>query len=222
MRKTISKYQLLLKDRYFVTHTVTAVLMLIGALAINFYAASYATFQASNHVTDLVLSNIPVFRVTFFFIYGSIYLSLLIAALCLIEPKRIPFVVKSLALFILIRSAFITLTHLGPFPERLLIEEAGIAWRFLGDRLFFTFFAGNDFFFSGHTGIPFLMAFIFWDNRFLRIFFFVASVLFGAVVLMAHLHYTIDVLSAFFISYTIYVIATKAFPNDKKLFSRAS
>jgi hypothetical protein len=39
--------------------------------------------------------------------------------LTLYEPKRIPFVLKSLALFIITRSTFVLLTHIGPFPDQI-------------------------------------------------------------------------------------------------------
>jgi hypothetical protein len=42
---------------------------------------------------------------------------------------------------------------------------------------------------------------------------------FGVVVLLGHLHYSIDVLSAFFISYGIYRIAEIIFHKDKMLWN---
>ena len=76
----------------------------------------------------------------------------------------------------------------------------------------FTF--GGDLFFSGHTGLPFLMALIFWNNKYLRYSFFALSFIFAATVLLGHLHYSIDVLAAFFITYTIFHIAIFIFKKD--------
>ncbi len=77
---------------------------------------------------------------------------------------------------------------------------------------------GGDLFFSGHTGLPFLMALVFWKKPILRYFFIASAIGFGAVVLLTHLHYSIDVLSAFFITYTIFHIAEFLFRKDRKLF----
>jgi len=44
-----------------------------------------------------------------------------------------------------------------------------------------------------------------------------ASLIFGAAVLFGHLHYSIDVFAAFFITYAIFHIAQKFFPKDYKL-----
>ena len=79
-------------------------------------------------------------------------------------------------------------------------------------------FNGNDLFFSGHTGLPFLLALIFWENKKLRFLFLGFSVLFAVVVLLGHLHYSIDVFAAYFITYTIFHICKFLFKKDWQLF----
>jgi hypothetical protein len=71
----------------------------------------------------------------------------------------------------------------------------------------------NDLFFSGHTGFPFLAALIFWENRFMRYFMISMSIAQSCTVLLMHVHYSIDVLSAFFITYTIYKVSDNIFNN---------
>jgi membrane-associated phospholipid phosphatase len=83
-----------------------------------------------------------------------------------------------------------------------------------GNELMSTFNVGSDFFFSGHTGLPFLIALIFWDNRLIRYISLSASILFGVSVLLGHLHYSIDVFAAFFITYSIFAIARRFFAKD--------
>jgi hypothetical protein len=78
--------------------------------------------------------------------------------------------------------------------------------------------SGNDLFFSGHTGLPFLIALIFWDHVYVRTLFLSSSVVFGVIVLLSHLHYSIDVFSAFFITYSIYHISLKLFHLDYTFF----
>ncbi|MEI8091030.1 MAG: phosphatase PAP2-related protein [bacterium] len=74
---------------------------------------------------------------------------------------------------------------------------------------------GADLFFSGHTGLPFLFALIFWNNKWMRYLFVLTAIYFGAIVLLGHLHYSIDVLSAFFITYTIRHINEFLWKKDK-------
>ena len=139
---------------------------------------------------------------------GTIALVLSIAYLALARLDRLPFVLEAIALFVAIRSLFLTLTHIAPFPTRMVFDSSLFA------RLDF----GGDLFFSGHAGLPFLLALLFWDHVRLRCYFLALSVLFAAVVLLGHLHYSIDVASAYFITFGIYHIALKLFPRDHAVF----
>ena len=62
------------------------------------------------------------------------------------------------------------------------------------------------------------MALVYWREKYLRYIFLVWSVFFGAVVLLGHFHYSIDVFAAFFITFTIYHIAIYFFPTSHARF----
>lgn len=210
------KYRDAFGDRKFVRSFLMSCLLLLITLIINYFAALYAYERASGAVADIVLSNIPVFDVDLIFIFGPIVFGVWIAFLCLLNPKTLPFTIKSVAVFVLIRSIFITLTHLGPFPDHAIIDGgSAVLLRALSDNPnFFLFSTGSDLFFSGHTGLPFMMALVFWKHSLTRTFCIATSIFFGIIVLLGHLHYSIDVASAFFITYTIYIIAKKMFKKD--------
>lgn len=202
----------------FVLSSLFSILLLFGSLVVNFYAGTYATEKASNSVTDIILSNIRIFDVEAVFIYGPLLLWTFVGILFIFKPQRIPFALKSISLFILIRSVFISLTHIGPFPSAIPIDSVDVI-NSIGHVIGkFTF--GGDLFFSAHTGLPFLMSLLFWEQRVLRLIFIAISLLFGVVVLAGHLHYSIDVLSAFFITYTIHHLAVLFFPRDHDIFER--
>jgi hypothetical protein len=195
-----------LKEREYRKAFIWSWAMLFASLFINFYAGTYATEKASNPVTDIILSNIPVFDVDAIFIWGAFGVVAVIAWACLIHPRRIPFALKTIGLFVIVRSVFITLTHIAPFPTHAAFDPISFASYFM---------FGGDLFFSGHTGLPFLIALMFWDHKPLRILFLILSVVFGSLALMGHLHYSIDVFAAFFITYGIYGIAEQIFKKDK-------
>lgn len=196
-------------DKTFLISLGIAFLLLIISFVINFYAGIYATENASNSVTDVILSNIRVYNVDTLFIYGPIYFWIFITIMLLIEPQWTPFTLKSIALFTIVRAIFISMTHIGPFPTQLVMEPNAVLEKFA---------FGGDLFFSGHTGLPFLMALVFWEHKYLRYLFILVSVTFGIIVLLGHLHYSIDVFSAFFITYTIFHIALYLFKKDRILF----
>lgn len=204
-RKIARRYGACLSEQTYRTSLAVSLLFFAGSLIVNFYAILFATEHASNPVADLILSNTPVFDVDYLFVYGTLFAATIAALIGMAYPKRLPFAFKAIALFLLIRSGFTSLTHLGPFTPYVASD--------FGNTITKTFF-GGDRFFSGHTGLPFLGALGFWRETLIRYFFLATSVFFGIVVLLGHLHYSIDVFSAFFITYTIFQIAVWLFPKD--------
>jgi hypothetical protein len=196
------------KLRYYAS-LLEAIILFIVSIFVTHFASKYANIRASNYVEDIILSNTPVFDFEFIFVQGAIMLCLFVVVLCIRFRKIAPFLLKSVSLFIIIRAMFVSLTHIGPYPSKLELES--------GLLNFIT--SGNDLFFSGHTGLPFLIALIFWDNIYIRSLFLASSVVFGVIVLLSHLHYSIDVFAAFFITYSIYHIAIKLFHNDYEFFA---
>lgn len=195
-------------QKSFIYNVLVGVIFLIVALFINQYANSYTMAHASNYVTDILLDNLPSVDVHLVFSEGAVIFMLILAATLFYEPKYIPFTFKSIAIFILVRSLFMALTHLAPPLNEIYIDPTDYISRFS---------SGNDLFFSGHTGLPFLMAFIFWNKKYLRYFFFFCSVVGGVAVILGHLHYSIDVFSALFISFGIFHICKKLFSKDFRL-----
>lgn len=209
MRNIIAKHKFHWSQKSFLFSAFSAFLFLASSLVVNYTAGNYAIKSASNGVTDIILDNLPIMDVDGIFIYGAILFGLFIIILLIKEPKQIPFIIKSIALFVFVRAVFISLTHIGP-----ILQQAPPVSNIILRNLMF----GVDYFFSGHTGLPFLMALSFWENKYLSNIFLVTSVIFGASALAGHYHYSIDVFSAFFISYGIFHIARWLFAKDYKLF----
>ncbi len=216
------RYKELFSDRNSAHSFVASFAFLLLSLIVNYFSALYAFKRASNYVDDIILSNIPVFNVDSLFIWGPLIFWVVLAFFLLSDPKKLPFTLKSVALFVLIRAGFVSMTHLGPFPDQSSMTLPGANWiaGFLGIDPTFSFIlsSGSDLFFSGHTGLPFLLGLIFWNKKGLRIFCVITSIFFGIVVLLGHIHYSIDVASAFFITYTISHIANRLFKTDRDRF----
>jgi hypothetical protein len=172
----------------YVYNTIFLIISIVLALVAKQYADSFE----GTPIPDLILDHIPYVNTDFFFYQGAFILLAIVLALFIRMPRYIPFTFASVALFYLIRSGFMVTTHL---PAASAIS-------------------GNDLFFSGHTGLPFLFSLIFWKHTTFRYIFIAASGIAGVSVLLSHVHYTIDVLGAYFITYTIYVIAKKIFKKE--------
>jgi hypothetical protein len=208
-RELVRRYKTFFANREAIYSVGLSVVLLGASWFVNYFAITFATGHMSNSVTDLVLSNIPVFNVADFFVYGTFVYGIVSLLLVLAHPKRIPFAFKSVALFWVIRSAFTTLTHAAPF-------EAHYVTNF-GPTIT-TMFFGADLFFSAHTGMPFLGALAFWKEKGIRLFYLLGSVYFAVIVLLGHLHYSIDVAAAYFITYSIFELAVWLMPEDRRLF----
>jgi len=202
-------YRRYLSDtRFLVACGVSLVILTVGVI-LNFYSGTYATEIAGNFVPDIVLSNTVALEVDGFFVLGTFVLVIFTVALMLAHLPWLPFTAASLGVFYVVRALFVSLTHIGPFPDRVALDWGEIVTKFIG---------GNDLFFSGHTGAPFLLALIFWRIPVLRHIFLAWSVFFATIVLLGHLHYSIDVLAAYFITYAIFHIAELFFKKYRTIF----
>jgi len=185
--------------------------LLAIAIIIQVFAGQYSSRVSlgANSVHDILLDNLPVINLDFMIVGGAIALWVLAWWLLITKPRYLIFGIKAIALFIISRAFFFSLTHVGAPARGIPPGPDNLGWGFYK----LLTFQGN-YFYSGHTGFPFLMALIFWDDDVWRPFFLVMSVLFGASVLLAHVHYSIDVFAAPFIVYGVYNITKHFFPKE--------
>ena len=210
LQQSYQEWKLLWKkslgDTQFFLSLFKGAILLTAAFIVETLANTYASIHASAPVADVILSNIPAHNVFWYYAYGPIIFTSILLVICLRWPSKLPFVIKSLAIFYFIRSAFVCLTHLGIPPGQIVGPGASPAIR--------RYFLGGDFFFSGHVGMPILMTCIFWGHVWVRRFLVVASIFFAIVVLWGHYHYSIDVAGAILITPSIFAIARWLFPED--------
>lgn len=189
----------------------TGILLLAVSLVVQIALGHFSSRVAVDapSVKDVFLDNLPLVNMDPAIVGGAIILWVFAWALLIVHPRYLLFSIKAIALYIVSRAFFFSLTHVGPYPLRYSpnARDHGYALYHL------VTFQGN-FFYSGHTAFPFLLALIFWDNRPLRYVFLFLTAFFGAAVLLAHVHYSIDVFAAPFIVYGMYIITTKLFPKD--------
>jgi len=180
------------------------------ALVIQQLANNYVAAINGPVVGDLILNHLPIWQVNNFFIPATIISTIIVTLLLLAKPQYLIFTVKSLGIFVIIRSFFIVLTHLGVSPYQQQADPNNVGYTLYN----FLYNAKGDFFFSGHTGVQFLLALIFWHEKWWRYFFLLCSLLFGVAVLIARLHYSIDVFAAPFIAHSMFTVAQRIFPKD--------
>ncbi|OGC82225.1 MAG: hypothetical protein A2V81_00615 [Candidatus Abawacabacteria bacterium RBG_16_42_10] len=190
-------------------YSLYGALFLLVIVWLNYQAGTFAFSRMSNGVADLILDSIPRLDVSFVFIEGALLMTLLIFIIALRRPTYIPCILFNVAMFFGVRAAAVILTHLGP---PLTVPDLTLA-----SNLTERFVQGADYFFSGHTGFPLVIALVFWDTRWIRYLFIGFSIFFGSTALLGHLHYSIDVFSAPFIAHSVVIISQRLLPQIWKV-----
>lgn len=208
MEVTIRFYRTLFGSRAYVRSLCEGTAFFAASTIAIFAAVTYATVHASNYVTDFVLSRIGPYNLRFLFVYGTLAAFVVTLGLVAWRPNRVPFALKAMALFLLVRAVFVSLTHMAPSP---IDPQKAVPF-------FNSIFYGSDLFFSGHTGMPLLAALAFWHMPQWRTFYLALTAFFGSVVLLGHYHYSIDVLAALFITHGVFQMSCWLFARDYALF----
>lgn len=178
--------------------------LLVASFGVMYAAGRYASSVAGPPLGDLLLDNLPTLDVNMLHIYAVTIFWIGVLIYVLRKPPSIPYITRSFALFICVRALFTVVTHMGPPPNLLVVpNDITAIYTFTGDMMF-----------SGHAGAPYLAALIFWHNRPVRIVCLTASGTFAVIVMLGALHYTIDVLAAYFITYSLYRLSLVLFRRD--------
>ncbi len=197
----------------------TALILLLVAYLFehfaNLYAFTYSLYPTTAPVGDIILDNIPVVDLNFIIVEMAMVAIVAGVMFVLSRPRHTLFTLKTFAIFISVRAVCISLTHVGIYPDHL-VPGLGVF-----DSIYTYLNFQEGLFFSGHTGLPFLLALIFWKEKWVRGVFLAMSAVFAAAVLLAHVHYSIDVFAAPFMAYGIFTLSKKLFPHDYLLIESA-
>lgn len=173
---------------------VVSALALLATFPYFFYTIEQHSGPVLN---DWLLAKIPPTDVSLL-IFGIIWAA---ALLLLIRARRSPAIfmifIYSYVIISMSRMLSINLFPLNP-PVGLLPMVDPITNAFYGDV-----YITKDLFYSGHTSTLFLIFLCLRQQRD-RLFAFIGSLLVGSLLLVQHVHYTIDVLGAFVFTYPLY------------------
>jgi hypothetical protein len=157
-----------------------------------------ASFPAGR---DPILEQLPIVRVVGVFEIGFLIVNAsAIGCALLWERNRVPYFLLAMAIFVGIRAVFVALCPYGPLPTMLPAYTSGLPSVLRGNVFF-----DSEQFFSGHTSTPY-MYFLFFRSR-ARWFFLASSAALALTALATRNHYTMDVLGAYFVTFSIYRLA---------------
>ena len=201
---TITKcnWQLLWRNRSF-RYKLFIGIFLITIILICFpYFFQYVEQRNGVALSDVVLYIIPTYDVSapiFISMWSSSFLMLLTAVK---KPEILLTFLIAYVILCLCRLATIFLFPLEA-PQGLIELTDPLSNSFYGAS-----FITKDLFFSGHVSTLFLM-YLCQSNRSLRYHTMIVCILVAILVLVQHIHYTIDVLFAFPFAYACFVTSKK-------------
>lgn len=178
-----------------------ALAALAGALLLNLALGQVAdrAGRLAPTAPDQLLPLLPRADLTWLYVWGfAVFVAWAFAVALWRERDRLSYIAWSYALLIAVRSVFIILTPLNQ-PAGAINPEGDPLFDAVGRYLTFR----HDLFFSSHTAMPFLGCLI-YRGRWVKATFLALSIALAASVLVCRLHYSIDVASAYFITYAVY------------------
>lgn len=184
--------------------------------------ALYGEGRGAPHLPDLIVDQLPyqplVDRYNHYLLtvaYVPVGLALLF-----VNPGRFCRYNVTTGLMSVVRGVCIAVTGLGPVrgpdlhagifdghPElywRALWELSTPGGQLLRDAAHI--YLNKDLFFSGHTGATVMLLLYVWPHRRLRAVMLCGHIVVVASVFLSHLHYTIDVIGAYAVAFSLYVL----------------
>jgi len=187
------------RNKTFVALALVAIILL---LLPSFFA--FIEKREGMVLQDFVLERLPASDVsipTFIIIWSVV---LLVFYRIYQNPSIFLVVAYGFILMCIARVLTISLLPLNPPPGLITLKDpiANIAYG--GKGIFIT----KDLFYSGHTGNMFLF-FLCLQAKWDKIIALSASFMVGILVLIQHIHYSVDVIAAFIFTYFLYLGAKK-------------
>lgn len=174
------------------------ILLLVVLISFPFFFA-FIEQRGGASINDRLLAHIPPNDVsipTFIVIWS---MSILLWVRCVQNPDIFILFLWCFCLLCFSRMITITLFPLNPPNDLIPLKDPLTSFFYGGTEKFIR----RDLFYSGHTSIQFLM-FLCLRKRLDKILTLLSSLAVGTLVLVQHIHYSIDVFAAFVFSYFIY------------------
>jgi hypothetical protein len=155
-------------------------------------------------LNDFIINSLPAYDVSIptFLIIWTMFLLFLYRAIY--NPALLLLFLWGFIFLSISRFISIYLAPLNP-PEQLIALRDPITNIFYGKK---HGFITKDLFYSGHTSTQFLM-YLCFTKQSDKLLALVSTILIGILVLIQHVHYSIDVIAAPFLTYLVFLLSKK-------------
>jgi hypothetical protein len=193
--------------RWWIGVLAGGIVFLFAAYAFYMNLGWYADHRALPKSSDWLLDRLPLVNVVPLLSWGWLVIHVYAVATALLYyPRKLPFLFFLLGVYLCVRTLYVFLSPIGA-PEAILhMGELDLLFPMVAGVYTFQ----NEFIFSGHTAMPFLFA-LFFETRAQKTLMLVGSAVMAVAVLLTRNHYTVDVISAWFMGYAIYVLSQRLY-----------
>lgn len=201
--------------------TALMVLSFLSVIAALFLTKIYLTFNETRIGWDLydpiigMIEPIDLSTPIFILTYGSIISGLICS---MISPKKIIQTNLTILSLLCYRLICMYLIPLEPPVGIIPLQDAFLMNTTYGNQLLV-----KDLFFSGHTASVVILFYLV-DHKIISKIFLLMSVLIGSLLIIQHVHYTIDVLVAYIFAHLAYItgkwLADKSIIYSRYIFFR--
>ncbi|MBX7151825.1 sphingomyelin synthase family protein [bacterium] len=191
------------KDPKFLAELILSFVAMVISLNIFSHFLDWVELRGGAPLDDPILAALSpqdVTWYTFVFIYGAIITAFVA---CLFRPKHMAIAFQTYTIMVFIRMIAMYLTPLEAPRAIIILADPFVEFFGTGKPL------TRDLFFSGHTATMFIL-FLTAAQKKVRIALFVGTIVVGSLVILQHVHYSIDVFAALFFSYGAYRIVINA------------
>lgn len=212
MAKFISAWKQYFLYRYTKAEFIITVVCLILTLSAFSRFLLFNESRQGAEINDPVLKSFQAIDLNvllFFAIYSSLLIALIFFSF---DPDTLLTGIQAYILLVLFRMSAMYLIPLEPPVGCIDLQDPVVFVMGTGKKIV------KDLFFSGHTSTAFLL-FQTAKNKYLKIYFLLATVTVGTSVILQKAHYTIDVYAGLIFSFASYQIVkklrTKYAPSNK-------
>jgi hypothetical protein len=193
--------------RWWIGVLAGGIVFLFAAYGFYMNLGWYADHRVLPASSDWLLERLPIVNVVPLLSWGWLALHVYAVGTALLYyPRKLPFLFFLLGMYLCVRTVFVFLSPIGA-PESILhMGELDLLFPYVVGVYTFQ----NEFIFSGHTAMPFLFA-LFFETRLQKVLMLAGSVAMAIAVLLTRNHYTVDVISAWFMGYAIFVLSERLY-----------
>jgi hypothetical protein len=155
MKNVTEHYKVIFRNKAILWNVITSILLFALSTVATYIAYGYTQATGGTVVQDIILDHIPTYNVAPLFFGGMLLLIIIPLGIILFDPRKLAFGLEVTAMFFVVRSIFMIMTHLAP-PN--IAYYSYVEHEHHVANILFSLSSGTDMFFSGHTGFPFLLS----------------------------------------------------------------